>query len=74
MSVFISALVALLPNVFIAVFSKVLTNDFLQAVLERVIIYALKKVAPLTSNTLDDELVALVASRLKDRTQKDETV
>ena len=52
MSIFISALLAALPNIFIAIFAKILTNDFMQEVIERVIIYALKKAAPLTTNTL----------------------
>ena len=57
---------AALPNILVAVFSKILTSAIMQDVIERVIIYSLKKAAPLTTNTLDDELVALITERLQE--------
>ena len=59
-------ILAALPNILVAVFSKILTSALMQEVIERVIIFALKKAAPLTTNTLDDELVALITERLQE--------
>lgn len=58
MQVLIAGLLAALPNVFIAVLSKLLTEKMLQSMLEKVIIYAAKKAATLTTNTFDDEMAA----------------
>lgn len=66
MTALIAALLAALPNVLIAILSKFVTEKFLQSVLERVIIAALKKAATLTVNTIDDELVAEMEQRLKE--------
>ncbi|HEY6093819.1 MAG TPA: hypothetical protein VIU93_02590 [Gallionellaceae bacterium] len=67
MSTLLAAILAALPNVFVAIFAKLLTQSFLQSVVERVIIYTLQKAAPLTTNTLDDEIVAEVVKRLREQ-------
>lgn len=66
MPTLIAALLASIPNVLIAILSKLVTEKFLQSVLERVIVYALQKAAKLTINTIDDELVADMEKRLKE--------
>lgn len=65
MSAALAVLVAALPNAFLFVFAKVVTQSFMQSVIEKVLIYGLRKAAALTTNTLDDELVEEVATRLQ---------
>ena len=48
----------------LAVLGKLATQSFFEAVLTKVIIYAGEKLAPMTTNTLDDELVAEMKKRL----------
>ena len=67
MASLIAFLLAALPNILIAIISKFASEQFLQDFLETILIYALRKIAPLTTNTLDDDLVALVENRLKER-------
>ena len=49
---------------FLAVLGRLATAAFFEVVLTRVIIYCAEKLAPMTTNTLDDELVAEIKSRL----------
>ena len=67
MASLIAFFLAALPNVLIAIISKFASEQFLQNFLETIIIYALRKIAPLTSNSLDDDLVTLVEKRLKEK-------
>lgn len=67
MTALISALLAALPNVLIAILSKFVTESFLQSVLEKVIIAALRRAAKLTVNTVDDELVVEIEKRLAEK-------
>ena len=60
-----ATLAAALPNVFLAIFSKLVTQSFLQSVLEKTLIYGLKKAAAMSTNSVDDEIVAEIESRLK---------
>lgn len=64
MSAIIAMLVAAVPNVFLAVASKLVTEKFLQAVLEKVLVYGLEKVAKISTNSIDDEVVADIKRRL----------
>ena len=64
MTIFFSMLLASVPNVFLAILGKVVTQDFLQIVIEKVLIVTLDKAAKMTTNTVDDEIVALVAAKL----------
>lgn len=61
-------LMAALPRMFIAavvgILSKLVSEKFIQEFLEQIIISALNRVAPLTTNSLDDKLVAMVEKRL----------
>lgn len=66
MSAMMAMLMAMLPNVFMAIVAKLVTQSFMQAVLEKVLIAGLQKAAALTTNTVDDDLVKLVADRLTD--------
>jgi len=50
---------------FLAVLGRLATAAFFEAVLTRVIIYCAEKLAPMTTNTLDDELVAEIKKRLQ---------
>lgn len=61
----IAAILALLPSVAVKIAAKVLGEEALQKYLERVIIYALEKLTPLTTNTLDDEIAREIIERLK---------
>lgn len=70
MSALITAILAMLPNIFIGILSKFVSEKFLQAVLEKVLIYGLKHAARLTTNTVDDELVADIEKRLKEEPEK----
>jgi hypothetical protein len=58
-------LAAFLPMAIIGILSKLATQSFVQSVLEKVLIYGLRKAAAMTSNTVDDELVEEVAQRLQ---------
>lgn len=60
----ITTILAALPNVFIAILSKIMTEKMLQSVLEKVIVYAAKKAAALTTNTFDDEMAAELEKNL----------
>lgn len=59
-----SAIVSLFITAFLSVMGRLAGQKFFEAVLTRVIIYGLEKLAPLTSNTLDDEIVAEVKKKL----------
>lgn len=64
MSAFMAVLLAAIPNAFIGMLSKLVTEKFLQKVMEEIVVYAVKKAAGLTTNTLDDDLAAQVEERL----------
>jgi len=61
----LSHLAAFLPMAIIGIIAKLTTQSFVQSVLEKVLIYGLRKAAAMTSNTVDDELVEEVAQRLQ---------
>lgn len=65
MGAFAAVLVAAIPNVLMAIMGKLVTETFMQSVLEKVLIVGLKKAASLSTNTLDDELVTDIEKRLK---------
>lgn len=65
MTFILSALAAALPNVFMAILSKLVTQSFLQSVIEKTLIYGLKKAAAMSTNTVDDEIVEEVVTRLR---------
>lgn len=58
MSILLSALLAALPNVFLSLLTPLVTKTFLTKVLRHVIVFALGKAAKLTTNTVDDQIVA----------------
>lgn len=64
MGALLATLAAALPNVFLAVLGKVVTQSFLQSVLEKVLVRGLEKAATMTTNTIDDEIVADIKKRL----------
>lgn len=61
----LSTLAAMLPNVFLAILAKLVTQSFLQSVLEKTIIYSLNHAVKLTTNSVDDEIAAEVEARLR---------
>ena len=65
MSTILSVILAAIPNALLAIAAKFVTEKFLQSVLEKMIIYGLKKLAPLSTNTLDDEIVADIEKVIK---------
>lgn len=60
----ITTLLGLLPVIGMNIALKILTQEALQRYLERVIVYALDKLTPLTTNTLDDEIAHEIKERL----------
>ena len=48
----------------LSILGKLATQQFFEAVLTKVVIHALDKLAPMTTNTLDDDLAAEVKKRL----------
>lgn len=69
MTVLLSALLAALPKILIAILSKLLGEEFLQEVLEKIIIYGLKKAVALSTNTIDDEVVADIEKRFAEKAE-----
>lgn len=67
MSILLAAILAALPNVMIGILARLCTEKFLQAVVERVIVFTLNTAVKLTTNTVDDELAAMVEARLKEK-------
>lgn len=65
MSGLMAALAAAIPNALIAIGAKLFTDTFMQAVLQKVIVFGLRKAAKLSTNTVDDELVEDVVKRLE---------
>ena len=65
MTTLIAALVAAIPNVLLAIFSKLVTQSFLQSVIERVLAAGLRKAAAMTTNPLDNELAEEVIQQLQ---------
>ena len=60
-----NALLSIAVTSFLTVLGRLATAAFFEAVLTRVIIYCAEKLAPMTTNTLDDELVAEIKQRLQ---------
>tara|TARA_R110000803_G_scaffold199859_1_gene264024 strand:- start:2427 stop:2726 length:300 start_codon:yes stop_codon:yes gene_type:complete len=61
----ITTLATMIPSILIKIFAKVLTEDLLQGVLEKLAILCLEKAAKLTTNKVDDELVEMIAVQIK---------
>lgn len=59
-----SAIVSMFVTAFLSVMGKLAGQKFFEAVLTKVIIYGLEKLAPMTSNTLDDNIVAEIKRKL----------
>lgn len=66
MSAIISMLLAAIPNAILAIAGKLLTEKFMQAVLEKVLVTGLKKAAAMSTNTIDDEVVEDIKRRLSE--------
>ncbi|TAJ76098.1 MAG: hypothetical protein EPO42_13240 [Gallionellaceae bacterium] len=60
----LAAISAGLISAAMSIFGKLATQSFFEAVLSRVMVYAGEQLAPMTTNTLDDELVAEIKKRL----------
>lgn len=65
LTAFFASMIAMLPNVLLAVIGKIVTEQFMQAVLEKVLLRGLEKAATLTTNTIDDEVVQDIKKRLQ---------
>lgn len=65
MSMLIATVLAAVPNVFLAIVGKLVTESFMQSVLEKVLIAGLEKASAMTTNTVDDEVVRDIAERLR---------
>lgn len=49
----------------LAIMGKLVTQSFFEAVLTRVIIWSGEKLAPMTTNSLDDEILNEIKKRLQ---------
>lgn len=58
------ALLSAIITALMSIGGKLAGAAFLEAVATKVIIWSLEKIAPMTTNKLDDELVELVKKRL----------
>lgn len=65
MNTLIIMLVAAIPRAVLAIAGKLLSDSLIQGVLEKVLVAGLEKAAKLSTNTVDDEIVADIAARLK---------
>jgi len=61
----LSAITGGLITALLSVLGKLATQAFFESVLTKVIIHAGEKLAPMSTNTLDDELVADIKKRLE---------
>lgn len=59
-----TAMVAGLTSAALAVMGKLFTQKFFEAVISRVTIYSMGKLAEMTTNHMDDDLVQEAAKRL----------
>ena len=65
MSAIISTFLAMIPRALIAIGANIFTEPFIQAVIEKVIIFGLRKLVALTSNTMDDQIAADIIARIE---------
>jgi hypothetical protein len=65
MGILLSAIFGSLPNVMLAILSRLVTEKIMQGIIEKIIIYSLGHAVKLTTNTLDDEIAADVIKRLQ---------
>lgn len=68
MGAIFAGLLAAFPNALIAIGVRLFSEKFVQAILEKTIIYALKEAAALSTNKIDDEFAAMVEKRLTSET------
>lgn len=64
MSLLVSMVMVALPKALMGIAAKLLTEKALQEVLEKVLIYGLEKAAKISTNSIDDEVVADIKKRL----------
>lgn len=65
MNIIISMILASLPKIALIIAGKLLSEKFLQALIEDLIIYALRKGAKLSVTPYDDEMVEKMAVQIK---------
>lgn len=66
MSTMLAALLAAIPNALLAIGAKIFTDAFFQMVLTRVLIAGLEKATAMSTNTVDDSIVADIKERLRE--------
>lgn len=71
MQILLAALLAAIPNVLLAIFSKLVTESFLNVLLTKLLLAGLRRAVKITINTVDDDLVAEIEKRL---TEKPESI
>lgn len=64
MSAIIALVLSAFPNALLGIMGKLVTEKFMQAVLEKVLIAGLEKAALLSTNTVDDDVVRMIKNRL----------
>lgn len=67
MHAFVGTVVSMLPRAFMFLAAKVLTEEFVQHVMAKVVIAGLKYLVTLSKNTVDDELVAEIEKRINEQ-------
>lgn len=61
----ISVIASGMLTALLAIMGKLVTQSFFEAVLTRVLIWSGEKLAPMTTNTLDDEILTEIKKRLQ---------
>lgn len=59
-----AAITSALIKAFLAVLASVTTQPFFEAVISKVMVWGLEKLAAMTTNTLDDDLVREIRNKL----------
>jgi hypothetical protein len=60
----ISALLGMALTAFLSVVGKLVTESFMEVLMAKLIIFSGEKLAKMTSNTIDDEIVSEIKKRL----------
>ena len=65
MTAIFASLLSAFPTIFMSIIGRVVTQQFMQVVITKILIFGLSKAADMTSNTLTHEIVADVIVKLR---------
>lgn len=66
MNAIIAMLLAAIPNALLAIAAKLFTESFMQTLLQKLIVSAMKQAVKLSTNTIDDEIVRDIEAKLSE--------